>query len=185
MIPDAEHLTNIEAMPTPCRVVFSRAWAMPSMTTFTIPPIREFVAKYLRQSCASIDPFASNSDLATYTNDIDLATTAQSHRDAEYFVRELSGAIRCDLALFDPPYSPRQMAEHYNGRGRASTQTAALYCRVREALDVILDPGAIVLSFGWHSNGMGKGRGYELIEMLIVAHGGAHNDTICIAERKS
>jgi hypothetical protein len=31
---------------------------------------------------------------------------------------------------------------------------------------------------------MGIGRGYELLETLLVAHGGGHNDTICIAEKK-
>jgi hypothetical protein len=47
-----------------------------------------------------------------------------------------------------------------------------------------MQPGGIVLSFGWQSAGMGIGRGYELIETMLVAHGGGHNDTICIAERK-
>jgi hypothetical protein len=55
----------------------------------------------------------------------------------------------------------------------------------RDALDVVMLPGSIVLSFGWNSNGMGKTRGYELQEILLVAHGGAHNDTICLAEKKS
>jgi len=41
-----------------------------------------------------------------------------------------------------------------------------------------------VLSFGWNSVGMGITRGYEIVEILLVCHGGAHNDTICIAEKK-
>jgi hypothetical protein len=56
---------------------------------------------------------------------------------------------------------------------------------VRDAAHDILRPGGIVLSFGWNSTGMGVGRGYEMFDMLIVCHGGAHNDTICIAERKT
>jgi hypothetical protein len=44
---------------------------------------------------------------------------------------------------------------------------------------------ATFLSFGWNSTGMGQKRGYEIIEILIVAHGSAHNDTICMAERKT
>lgn len=59
-----------------------------------------------------------------------------------------------------------------------------LYKRVRDAVDELLRPGGIVLSFGWSSNGMGKSRRYELEEILLVCHGGAHNDTICIAKRK-
>jgi len=94
--------------------------------------------------------------------------------------------IVCDLGLFDPPYSPRQVSEHYRSIGREvgqkDTQTSALYSRIRKALDPIIRPGGIVLSFGWHSNGMGPQ--YEIQEVVLVAHGSAHNDTICIAERK-
>ena len=52
--------------------------------------------------------------------------------------------------------------------------------------NIILDlliPGGTFLHFGWNSCGMGKKRGFELIEVLLVAHGAGHNDTICIAER--
>jgi len=38
--------------------------------------------------------------------------------------------------------------------------------------------------FGWNSCGMGDRHGFEQIEILLVAHGGAHNDTICLAERR-
>ena len=56
--------------------------------------------------------------------------------------------------------------------------------RVRDALDPLITPGGVVLSFGWSSNGMGLGRAYQIEEILMVAHGGAHNDTICMVERK-
>ncbi len=42
----------------------------------------------------------------------------------------------------------------------------------------------IVISFGWNTNGIGKTKGFEIIEILMVAHGGSHNDTICTVERK-
>jgi len=48
----------------------------------------------------------------------------------------------------------------------------------------ILKPNGIVISFGWNSSGVGKVRGFEIIEILLVAHGGMHNDTICTVERK-
>lgn len=166
--------------------VFSREWAMPNSETFSIRPIGEFVARYIRASTVSVDPFARNKALATHTNDLDPTTAAQHHMDAEDFLRTV--APPCDLVLFDPPYSPRQISECYKSVGRevgmAGTQNGALYKRVRDAIDPILQPGGIVLSFGWNSNGMGKTRGYELLELLLVAHGGGHNDTICIAERK-
>lgn len=167
-------------------IIFSRAFAMPSAETFSIKPIAEFVARYLENSKSSVDPFARNSSLAMWRNDLDPATSAPVHMDAADFCR--SGISSVDLALFDPPYSPRQISEHYKAAGREvtqnDTQSAALYKRCRDAIDPLIVPGGIVLSFGWSSNGMGKGRGYQLEEILLVAHGGAHHDTICIAERK-
>lgn len=166
---------------------FSRAFAMPCAETFSIKPIEQFVRAYLACAQTSVDPFARNRKWASYTNDIDMATAADHHYDAEHFLKLLSDrGVVCDLALFDPPYSPRQVSEHYRAAGiecgQKETQTSALYSRVRKALDPLIRPGGVVLSFGWHSNGMGKG--YELQEVLLVAHGSAHNDTICIAERK-
>lgn len=166
---------------------FSRTFAMPSAETFGIKPIASFVQAYLTCSKVSVDPFARNRNWATYTNDIDLATSAEYHQDAETFLKMLAASgVSCDLALFDPPYSPRQVSEHYKAAGiecgQKETQTSALYSRVRKALDPIMQHGGIVLSFGWHSNGMGPS--YELQEVMLIAHGSAHNDTICIAERK-
>lgn len=163
---------------------------MPSAETFGIKPIGKFVQRYLTASTVSVDPFARNRAWATYTNDINPNTSAQSHMDAEAFLVDLvARGIKADLALFDPPYSPRQVSEHYKAAGlpvtSADTQNGRLYKRVRDALDKIMAPGGVVLSFGWQSAGMGVGRGYELVETMLVAHGGGHNDTICIAERKN
>lgn len=167
-------------------IKMSRSWAMPNHETFSIAPIHDFVWKYLKKSNVSIDPFARNKQFATYTNDLDPTTKAQFHMDAEEFCKQLDKKI--DLVLFDPPYSPRQISECYKNIGMEvgmkETQSALLYKRVRDAFEPLLLPGGIVLSFGWNSVGMGIGRGYEIEEILLVCHGGAHNDTICLAERK-
>lgn len=170
---------------------FDREFAMPSATTFSIAPIGRWVLRWTQLFArhTSIDPFARDSRLCTYTNDINPKTRALYHMDAEKFLLQMrQDGVAAHLAIFDPPYSPRQISECYKGCGlpvtAKDTQNAALYRRVRNALDPLIVPGGIVLSFGWSSNGMGKTRGYEIEEMLLVAHGGAHNDTICIAERK-
>lgn len=111
------------------------------------------------------------------------------HLDAEAFLDDLAAKnINADLVLFDPPYSPRQVMEHYRDAGlrvtQEDTQSGRLFKRVRNAIDRIVQPGGVVLSFGWQSAGMGAARGYELFETMLVAHGGGHNDTICIAEKK-
>lgn len=61
---------------------------------------------------------------------------------------------------------------------------SVLYARTRLALLPVLTDDAIVLSFGWNRSGMGKKLGFELVELLLVCHGAAHNDTICVAERR-
>jgi len=167
---------------------FTRCFAMPNAETFSVKPIGEFVQRFLVEAKVSVDPFARNRDWATYTNDINPNTTAKDHQDAEAFLHGLYGHVIADLVLFDPPYSPRQVSEHYKAAGLTvtgeDTQSGRLYKRVRDAIDRIVRPGGIVLSFGWQSVGMGVNRGYELFETMLVAHGGGHNDTICIAERK-
>lgn len=162
---------------------------MPSADTFSVPVIGEMVKRYLATAKVSCDPFARNKRWATHTNDLNPKTEAEHHMDAEAFMMMLAGkGVKCDLAIFDPPYSPRQISECYKEAGitvgMKETQNAALYARMKSALLPILTPDAIVLSFGWNSAGMGKKHGFEQIEILLVCHGAAHNDTICLAEQR-
>jgi len=164
---------------------FTRTWAMPNADTFSVKPIGNFVQKYLHG--VSVDPFARNSGLATWTNDLNPQTCAQYHMDAVEFLEKLvSEGIRVDVVLFDPPYSPRQISECFTAAGKKAgmvdTQNAALYAKCRTAIRKICKRGSLVLSFGWNSCGMGPG--WEIEEIMLVAHGGAHNDTICVAERR-
>lgn len=157
---------------------------MPTADTFDCPPIGDFVRRHLRG--VSVDPFARNNQLATYTNDLNPDTAAEDHMDAEEFLLMLAKrGLKADTILLDPPYSPRQISECYSAAGLKAgmkdTQNAALYARVRRAARALCKPGTVVLSFGWNSAGMGQG--FEREEILLVAHGGAHNDTICLAER--
>jgi hypothetical protein len=166
-----------------------RAWAMPSRDTFSVGPIADFVRPYLAASGSSVDPFARNTRLATYRNDLNPNTEAEYHMDAITFLEHLAATgVRCDLALIDPPYSPRQITECYAEAGLKAgmqdTQNAALYARTRAALLPVLTDDAIVLSFGWNSSGMGLKQGFSISEILLVCHGSAHNDTICVAERR-
>jgi hypothetical protein len=173
------------------QTLIRRTWAMPTKDTFDCKPIGEFVTRYLLtnkphgQRKVSVDPFARNKRWATYTNDLNPATQAEFHMDAEAFLNMVAdkGEV-ADLIILDPPYSPRQISECYAAAGLKAgmkdTQNAALYARVRRAARRLCRPGTVVLSFGWNSAGMGKG--FEQREILLVAHGGAHNDTICVAE---
>jgi hypothetical protein len=44
--------------------------------------------------------------------------------------------------------------------------------------------GGIAISCGWNTNGFGKARGFKIIEIMCVAHGGSKNDTIVTVEKK-
>ena len=67
-------------------VQFTRCFAMPNAETFSVKPIGEFVRRFLADAKVSVDPFARDRDWATYTNDINPSTKAQSHQDAEAFL---------------------------------------------------------------------------------------------------
>ena len=167
----------------------SRAWAMPNHNTFQIKPIKEFVEKYLEGSILSIDPFARNSKLATITNDLNPETEAEYHLTADEFLWKMfRDKVRPDVVIFDPPYSIGQIKQCYNDVGLDFTQKDAQYMpswvAERNKIGEILNDNGVVLSFGWNSNCMGKTRGFDIVEILLVAHGGPHNDTICVAEKK-
>ena len=163
---------------------------MPSADTFSVPPIGQFVSRYTQACAFSIDPFARNSTRCNVTNDLNPNTSAQSHMKAEEWLPSLHAAHagRFDLAVLDMPYSPRQISECYKESGltagMAETQNAKLYSAVKTALLPLLAPHAIVISFGWNTAGMGKKHGFEIIEIMLCCHGGAHNDTICLAEKR-
>lgn len=156
-----------------------RVWAMPSADTFDVPPIGEFVRRYLRASKVSVDPFARNKRWATYTNDLNPDTAAECHLDAIDFLTDLKRReVIADLFILDPPYSMHQQTITYH----QTTQIflTAIYDLVYE----MLSTNGIALTFGFNSNGLGACRMFKIEEIHIVAHGGHHNDTICMAERK-
>lgn len=162
---------------------------MPNKNTFDVPPIGAFVKHYLRESRVSIDPFARDKLWATYTNDLNPETKAKYHLDALDFLKMLlEKRVKADLVIWDPPYSPRQVMECYQGIGRKMTQQDGWLTHSwklqRDVVAKLLTPNGIVLSFGWNSVGMGKKRGFKIERILLVCHGAGHNDTICIAERR-
>lgn len=169
---------------------FSRKFAMPNSETFSLPPIAELLRRYIPdKSLCVVDPFARNSKWGTVTNDLSPDTKAQFHLLAEEFItNDLFDEACADVVLFDPPYSPRQIQECYQHIGRRcstqDTQNARLYKTVKDGLDRLLKPGGIAICCGWNSMGFGIGRGYEMLEILLVPHGAAHNDTIVTVERK-
>ena len=167
-------------------IKFNREFAVPTAETFSLPPVAKLLDRWLLGCAVVVDPFARNSKYGTVRNDLNPNTTAEYHLLAEEFVEQVQ--VLADAVLFDPPYSPRQIRECYQQIGRQTTtedtQNSRLYKRVKDGLDRMLKPGGIAICCGWNSLGFGLGRKYEMLEILLVTHGGGHNDTIVTVEQK-
>lgn len=166
-------------------IVFNRIWEMPNSNTFDIKCIRNLIAKYFKNEYYSIDPFANKCKLATVTNDLNPEMQTDYHLDAVEFLKSFKNNS-IDFCFYDPPYSLTQVKECYNNIGKELTTGETNHFRTNHINEIsrIVCPRGIVMCFGWNSSGIGKKRGFELIEILLVAHGGSHNDTICTVERK-
>lgn len=162
----------------------TRVWAMPNKWTFTIKPIKELLDRYVSLGLWA-DPFAGENSPAQETNDINPVRPSKHHLHAEEFFN-LYPDNHFDGILFDPPYSLTQLKLCYNNIGEAMSQneTQSFPQNVKVAATPKLNPGGTAITFGWNSQGFGKALGFELIEILLVAHGRSHNDTIVTVERK-
>lgn len=167
-------------------MIICRQWAMPNSRTFSIKPIRELIERHIADKAMVIDPFSNNNRLAHITNDIDPACDADYHLDALDFLK-LFDPESVDCVLYDPPYSPRQVSECYTRLGRTvnmETTQASYWSKQKAAISRIVKPGGLVITCGWNSGGIGQKYGFEIEEILLVPHGGWHNDTIVTVERK-
>lgn len=167
-----------------------RKWAMPSRWTFTIKPIKDLLQEEVGSGMFLhglwVDPFAGMNSPAQETNDLNPERKTKYHMEALDFLKMFENES-IDGVLFDPPYSPRQVKECYEGIGLncTSTQTKqSFYSNAKNEIQRILKKGGKVICFGWTSMGLGKGRGFEMTRILLVPHGGSKNDTIVTVEIK-
>ena len=64
------------------------------------------------------------------------------------------------------------------------TTQASFWSKIKTEIGRVVKLNGITMSFGWNSNGIGKNNGFEQFEILLVAHGGNHQDTITTCEKK-
>lgn len=157
----------------------SRAWSMPNRWTFQMKPVKELLKAYYVGK-GWVDPFAGKSTIAEYSTD--LSTGTRAFDALTYHSGENVKGV-----LLDPPYSPRQVSECYKGLGLPVTQsdTQNQWTHVKDAAMIIIEDGGYCISFGWNSAGLGKKRGFKIMQILLINHGAAHNDTIVTIERKT
>lgn len=185
-------------------MIITKTWAMPNSKTFSIKPINSIIERYIgllemeREACLRememesclplciVDPFARESKFGTVRNDIDPQYDTEYHLDATEFLKLLPSSS-ADMVLYDPPYSSRQLVECYRKLElsvSADMTRSDYWTKQKNEIARIMKPSGICISFGWNSGGIGKSLGFEQIEIMLVAHGGHHNDTIVTVERK-
>lgn len=167
-------------------ITIERVWAMPNKNTFEIKPIHDLIKDEMTDGLW-IDPFANRNKFATVTNDLNQEFDTDFHLDALDFMK-LFDTDSVDGVLYDPPYSPRQVSECYNNVGYNvtwDTTKASFWGNHKREISRIVKIGGKVITFGWNSGGIGSKYGFEIEKILLVPHGGWHNDTICTVEVKT
>ena len=164
-----------------------RIWSMPSKNTFEIEPIKQLLSEEVDRQKKWIDPFANRNRIASVTNDLNPEFDTDYHLDALDFLRMFDDES-IDGILYDPPFSPRQVSECYKQFGfnvTSETTQSSFYAKNKAEISRILKVGGKVISCGWNSGGIGQKYGFDITRILLVPHGGSHNDTIVTVEVKS
>lgn len=145
--------------------------------TFKVKPIKKWVEKNCQGLVLNLFAGFTKLDSDEIRNDINPDALAEYHLDAIDFTKNWSGRP-FDTILLDPPYSFRKSMEMYDGK------KASKFRQLKDKLPNILNTGGRVITFGYHSNVMGKGRGFQLYKVCLFSHGGAIHDTIASIEIK-
>lgn len=159
----------------------SRVWVMPSIWTFRMKPVQHIFERY-GVGQGWVDPFAGETSPAQFTNDIE-GRCASSQMDALVFLKTVPPNSAMGV-LFDPPYSVEQCLRRYTPKQGGTAGRAEYWAQCKNEIARIVQPGGIAISFCWDSCGVGKGRGFAIVEIVLLCHGACHNDTIVTVERK-
>lgn len=146
--------------------------------TFTVKPIREWVEKNCEGKTLNLFAGKTKLNIDETRNDLDIEALSDYKLDAVEFLRTWEGE-KFDTILFDPPYAYRKSMEMYKGI-RCSP-----FRQLKDEISRVLKTKGKVITFGYHSNTMGKGRGFTVEKICLFSHGGAIHDTIASVERST
>ncbi len=157
---------------------FTYLHQQPARWTFEQAKLRQWVESYC---CGRVlNLFAGKTRLSIEEVRVDISDEFKPDYciDAYKFITETSENF--DAVILDPPYNLRKSREKYGeGRYIGSLQ------KIKNQLARLLPIGGLIVHLGYDSVGLGNRRGFEKIAICLVCHGGDHNDTICLVERKT
>lgn len=174
---------DVESAPMVKQIVFSRIWQMPAKYTFAMPAVREILERLIADGKTWIDPFCGRYSPAQLRNDFDRTVEADAHMDGHEWLTSLA-TDSADGCLFDPPYSVHQALRIYKSVQGGTVGRDEYQAKCLDEVARIVKTGGLVVRFGWNSQGAGKGRGFKLLEVMLLCHGKGHNDTIITVESK-
>jgi len=156
--------------------------------TFKNRRIKEWVENHCEGLVLNLFAGETRLNIQEVRNDLRGDMDADYHMDALDFVKWWSEGMngedrprnctKFNTVLLDPPYAYRKSMEMYDGA------VSSPFNQIKNKIPAILEQGGIVITFGYHSNVMGKTRGFEQEHILLMSHGGAIHDTIAVIERK-
>ena len=162
--------------------IINRVWAMPNKWTFKVKPITELLNKYVGDGVGWIDPFAGTSQYCEFSNDI--KENQPNNMDAIEYLNSLPNGEFKGI-LLDPPYSYRQLFKTYKTNGNNLKVRLVPMTELNNIANEKINRDGYAISFGWNSCGLGLKRGFEIVEILVICHGGHHNDTIVTVEKRT
>ena len=147
--------------------------------TFKNRRIREWVEQNVEGKVLNLFAGITKLDCNETRVDLDEMMVADYYMDALEFCQSWKRKEeKFNTVLLDPPYTLRKSMEMYNGKIQSP------FNATKGEVNEIIESNGIVITFGYHSNSMGKSRGFEQEHILLMSHGGAIHDTIATIERK-
>jgi len=145
--------------------------------TFQVPKIQKWVEQVSTGKVLNLFAGITRLNLDETRIDLDQETNPDYCMDALEYVRLAAEQnLFYDTVILDPPYTYRKSMEMYKGH------IASPFKQLKDELCGIIKLGSKIITFGYHSNSMGRIRGFELTHVLLICHGGAQHDTIAIVE---
>jgi hypothetical protein len=155
----------------------------PSIWTFKIKPIKQYVDKHIREAKNILIPFAGQIRFpypnVTYIDIMDNMPVPYIKGDSfEILPQLVKEGNKYDLIISDPPYTAHQSVVSY---GNSKFQQISI---LKHFYNQLLEENGVVIHFGFNSSVFGAKYSYVKEELLIINLGMSHNDILVLKERK-
>ena len=146
-----------------------REFGRPSHNTFSMPPVARLLDQEIGPGDNVCEPFPY-----------------RATKDCFDYMSEWESES-ADVVLLDPPYTKRQVSDHYRESGVTVTgwhTSSGWTAKVKKEAARIIRPGGKGIVFGYNSNGFGRINGMRPYRIMMVHSAGDHYDLLVTCEKK-